>query len=218
MSIRRIGSLLAMLLLASVTTGCATSRGVIDLNPPQATAAVSGTGKKVFVNTVTDNRKFETAPSQPSIPSLDPTEDGGREIEKRALARKRNGYGAALGDILLPEGQSVEALMAATVKQAFTDAGYTVVDSAEAINGDGYIVDVSINKFWSWMNPGFWAITLTSEIDTEIKLREQSTERTEQVSVTYSDEFAAASTSEWTEVMQTALANYLAAAKERLQK
>lgn len=216
MSIRRIGSMLAMLLLATVTTGCATSRGVIELSAPQTTATAASTGKKVYINSVVDNRKFEVEPSQPSVPSLDPSEEGGREIEKRALARKRNGYGAALGDILLPEGQSVEALVSSTVKQAFTESGYQVVDSADAINGDGYIVDVSINKFWSWMNPGFWAITLSSEINTEIKLNDKDSERKEVVGVNYADDFAAASTDEWTEVMQKALASYLEAAKERL--
>jgi hypothetical protein len=42
--------------------------------------------------------------------SLDPDEDSSDASKSRAIGRKRNGYGKALGDVVLPERASYRLL------------------------------------------------------------------------------------------------------------
>lgn len=86
-------------------TGCATSRGLIQLpaKPPVATANSQQSSQHTAVIVlVEDDRIFEEAPKTPDIPSLKGGLAQATQDEKAcAVARKRNGYGQALGDILL---------------------------------------------------------------------------------------------------------------------
>ncbi len=53
---------------------------------------------------VEDDRKFQDKPASADIPSLKGEQSNATVEEKaRAVARKRNGYGKALGDILLKD-------------------------------------------------------------------------------------------------------------------
>ena len=91
---------------------------------------------------VTHRRTFETSPNEPSTPSLSPGEEQGGKIRMRAIARKRNTYGRGLGDILLPEGKTVEALVEGALSQAFTESGYKMIGSKEqAPAALGYVSD-----------------------------------------------------------------------------
>ena len=99
-------SVAALLLLVS---GCATNRGIIDV---RVTPTPDPQGKvMVKIVRVTDQRTFELRPDVASIPSLKDGQIDNKAITSRAIARKRNGYGKALGDILLPEGRTVEDLV-----------------------------------------------------------------------------------------------------------
>ena len=102
--------------IATILTGCATSRGVLDLKVPDLPNPASSQAVKIM--DVTDKRVFEIEPKKPSIPSLQNDEINDPKITRRAVARKRNGFGAALGDILLPEGQTVEQLTRAALENA----------------------------------------------------------------------------------------------------
>jgi len=102
-------------------SGCATSRAIIDVPMPASGEVSKSNGKEIYINSVTDLRVFEVKPPVPSTPSLDPSEEQGDKIKQRAIARKRSGYGMGLGDILLPEGKTVESLITAALKQAFIE-------------------------------------------------------------------------------------------------
>jgi hypothetical protein len=78
-----------------------------------------------------------------------------RKNQIRSSARKRNSFGKGLGDILLKEGQTVESVIRDSLRQSFMESGYTVVDNNASRSMGSQLVDVEINKFWSWMNPGF---------------------------------------------------------------
>src|SRR5262249_57048213 len=85
-----------------IATGCATTRGVIDI--PAKAGPNPSSGPLVRIDRVTDRRAFEVDPRQANIPSLmndaeikDPT------ITSRAIARKRGGPGQALGDNPWPQ-------------------------------------------------------------------------------------------------------------------
>jgi uncharacterized lipoprotein YajG len=207
----------AILAAALLLGGCATSRSIIDVPLPAAAATASANGKEIKINSVTDKRVFEVSPSEPSTPSLDPSEEQGDRIKARAIARKRNSYGRGLGDILLPEGKTVESLIENALRQAFAESGYKVLGSKEPAAADTPVVDARIEKLWSWMNPGFIAITLSSEIATEIEIKTGAAIRKEAVAVKSSDSFQVATESNWLMMVQRALKAYVDELKLRLK-
>jgi hypothetical protein len=198
-------------------SGCATSRSVIDVPIPVSGEISKSNGKEIYINLVTDKRLFEIKPPEPSTPSLDPSEEQGDKIKLRAIARKRNTYGMGLGDILLPEGKTVNLLIDAALRQAFIESGYKVINSKEQITNNTYVVDAQINKFWSWMNPGFWGITLSTEISTDIAIKDNSTIDNKIINVKASDTFQTGSEDNWLEAIQSALKAYKTELKLKLK-
>jgi hypothetical protein len=147
------------ILLALTLAACATSRSVVDIQPPVSRAA-AGAGL-ARIGEVRDLRKFEIEPRDPAVPSLgDAAEISDPRITARALARKRNTFGKALGDVMLPEGSSVAALVRGAARKALQDAGYTVVDEKSPDYAKAPILAVDIEEFWAWITPGFSAITI----------------------------------------------------------
>lgn len=169
---RSVGSLLSVVMLGALGlgTGCATSRDVTRLEIPQAESTGPAAGKSVYIRSVKDNRRFEEAPSDPAVPSLGHGGATAASASDRlhAIARKRNTYGKALGDILLDETQTVETVVADTLKSAYRGMGYTVVDSANALPANTVVLDVKVDRFWAWMKPGFAALTFTADVATTI--------------------------------------------------
>lgn len=201
------------LIAATITSalflsGCATNRSTIDIPIAEPMGSATLNGKEIYINSVTDNRAFEVKPSNPSTPSLDPSEAQGDLIKLRAIGRKRSGYGKGLGDILLPEGKTVESLIEDSLKKQLVDNGYAVIRNKDQITKNTYIADVKIHKLWSWMNPGFFAITLSTEISTDIAINHGSSIDKKIISVNASDSFQMATESNWAEVMQNALSKY----------
>lgn len=158
--------LLAAGLLAALATGCATHRSVVTAEPQKVTE--NATGKAVVITRVTDLRTFEAAPSEPSTPSLMDGAITDKATTSRAVGRKRGGFGKALGDVLLPEGQTVEDLVRETVSNSLREAGYRVVPEAGA-PPDALGLEVGINEFWTWFSPGFWFVTLNFRSVLEVK-------------------------------------------------
>ena len=159
----------AAALVAVALTGCAVGRDEIKLAnaPLTAKTQMASKGRSVFIRSVADQRVFAKGSPDPSTPSLSPEGDT-PDVRARAVSRKRNGYGMALGDVTLAPGQTVAGQVSDALQQAFRQAGYTVVTEAGA--AAPIIVDVRIKKFWSWTKPGFSAITLVSDIDTELTI------------------------------------------------
>ncbi|AZC37311.1 MULTISPECIES: flagellar biosynthesis protein [Pseudomonas] len=150
---------LAGLLLATTTLfGCATSRSVVDIDGPEV---ASGNGQKVVIN-VLDERRFEADPRSADIPSLKNGEINDKAITERAIARKRNGYGMGLGDVLLPEGVKVSTLIAKSIGAAYGKAGYQVVPSTEQAP-DARTITVHVVEFWSWMSPGAFSVAVNNK-------------------------------------------------------
>ena len=154
--------LFASLFVATlIMSGCATNRGVIDIadevsaNPQQGTA--------VKFSRVTDNRIFEIKPRQASIPSLKNDEIDDPAITSRAIARKRNSYGKALGDIVLPEGKTVAGLVESSLAKGLRENGYRVLTPDDAGYDEAAAIQVDIEKFWGWFSPGFWSIGINFE-------------------------------------------------------
>ena len=216
---QKIKSLLlvtAVVLLA----GCATSRSVIDVpsNVPQdAQAAATTDGKVVYIDTVRDSRSFQERPPSPNIPSLDPSEASSDAIKSRAIGRKRNTYGKALGDILLKEGITVESLISSAINRAFSENGYQVLDNSSQVTPGVYVVDADIDQFWTWMNPGFWAITLSAEISTNLSIKEGTNKQQLVVQSKSSKNFQTGMESNYIQVLTNALNLYIEELKRKLQ-
>ncbi len=198
-------------------SGCATSRGEVKLSIPVAIDTELSNGKEIYINSVVDKRLFEVKPKKPNIPSLDPDKPQSDSIKLRAIARKRNSYGKGLGDILLKEGQTVESIIYGSLKQAFLQNGYRIIENEKQITKETYIIDSQINKFWSWMNPGFWALTLSTEISTDININRESETKNEVINVKVFDKFQTGSESNWVSVMQNALRAYIKEVKSKLK-
>ena len=203
---------------ALLLNGCATNRGLVSLTTPTSDKVAPSKGMEIYIRSVVDKRIFEEAPKSPDIPSLDPSEPQGEDIKRRAIARKRNTFGKGLGDILLNQGQTVMSVISDSLRQAFIEDGYTVVGNSANLGKNSRIVDVEINKFWSWMNPGFWAITLSTEIGTDVTIVQGAGEGEKKtVHVKADDNFQTAVEGNWLSVMHTALKDYINEAKAKIK-
>lgn len=159
-----------LIALASLT-GCAAVRSTVDL-PTIASAPTSTAPAKSYVNIVrvTDKRVFEANPRVPSVHSLEkPEEINDPAIKSRAIARKRNGYGMAMSDILLPEGRAVESIVKETATRALQERGYGVVDAKSPEFAKAVSVELAIEQFWAWFTPGFFAISVEYQGVVEMK-------------------------------------------------
>lgn len=209
--------ILIMFLALAFLSGCATSRGEVQLSIPISVDTGLTNGKEIYINSVIDERVFEVKPKEPNIPSLDPDEPQSDSVKLRAIARKRNSFGKGLGDILLKEGQTVESIIYDSLKQAFIENGYIVLENKDQVTDNTYLVDTQIKKFWSWMNPGFWAITLSTEILTDINIKKTSETKNEVINVKISDNFQTGAGSNWISVMQDGLRAYIKEVKSKFK-
>lgn len=210
-----IKTFLAIAIISLLLGGCATNRGIVSLQIPEFSMSTNSNGKTIFINSVTDNRTFQQNPSSPDIPSLGfgGADNTSSDLKKRAIARKRNTYGKALGDILLEENQTVESIIKKSLTKSFHELGYEVIDKKENVKTNTIIVDTSIDKFWSWMNPGFWAITLSSEIETKITLTNPK-DKTKEIYVKSQGNYQVASGGNWIEIMNKSLQQFNEKVKE----
>lgn len=206
------GKIIITLLLSSLfLTGCATSRDILKMDTSDM-KAIEGTpnGKTVYINTVTDNRVFEAKPKEPSTPSLDLSESDNSDIRSRAIARKRNGFGKALGDILLEPNVTIPNLITLSLEKSLRERGYSVISKKEEIDSETYIVDVKVNKFWSWMNPGAFAITISTEISTDLTMKNQNVTVLDDknIYVKESDNFQTGMQENWIAVIKKAVHSF----------
>lgn len=152
---------------------CATNRSYIALDVPAGTGA-SGTdpAKVAVIGEIVDQREFQENPRDPSIPSLKKGEEYKLDAQGKlqAIARKRNGYGKAIGDIQLQPPQNVATITRQLVATGFQQRGFRVLELGEAVPANAVRVDVDILKFWAWMNPGFWTLRMDSQLETTLKV------------------------------------------------
>ena len=201
---------ISTLLLCLTIVGCATSRSEIKLSRPAAIVPTStgAVGRTVLIRSVKDERVFEEAPPDPSTPSLGHGGAGqaSPEVKARAIGRKRNGYGMALGDVLLEGGQTVEGVIRENLTAALQQAGYRVTHNSAEAGMSPLVLDVHIKKFWAWLNPGFWAITLSTNITTDLDISGIATPTV--VSVHVEDSHQIVADGAWIAIVDKALQDY----------
>ena len=204
------------LFLSFVLAGCATNRGIIDVRVSKA--AKSSTAIPVKIVAVNDRRVFQLAPNKPSIPSLKNGEINDPKITSRAIARKRNTYGMALGDILLPEGRTVEQLTREALAKALNESGYQVLSKGDPGYETARPLTAEIDQFWAWVTPGFWEIAMEFEAkvrlvgDWPVAVGRRSVRGYARVTG------MAGTTAMWTQVMNNGLAKFIETVKTVLRK
>lgn len=206
----------ALLLASAILGGCATSRSEVKLTAPGAAQAAVTQQRAVVIRSVHDARQFSDKPSDPSMPSLGSggASNATEAVKARAIARKRNGFGQALGDILLQDGQTVTGVVRDNLAAAFRQAGYRVVPDVASAGPSPLVVDVTVRKFWAWFTPGMLTVTLACDIDTDLKISDGHS--VTNVSVSAKDNTAAATDGAWVAVVDKALAAYRAQAAQRV--
>lgn len=172
--VRGMAACVVLLLMS----GCAVTRSEMRLTVPAPGSAVVSGGQPLVIDSVRDVRVFEVDPPDPSTPSL---KEGAKyaldaQGRKQAIARKRNTYGMAMGDIVLPADENVETLTRQLLSNAFAAHGYSVVDAAAA-PADATHVSADIKQFWAWFTPGFWSATIEAHIKTLLMIAGPSGQR-----------------------------------------
>jgi hypothetical protein len=156
---------LAVLVLA-LLTGCATSRSVIT--PSISAGSNPAQGPAVRIDSVTDARVFQARPPEADMPSLNASDVNESALTARAVGRKRNGFGQALGDIVLPEGESASKVVGIALTKGLRESGYRVLAKGDPGYEQAAPVSARIHQLWTWVNPGFAAVRTSGRVDVTV--------------------------------------------------
>lgn len=163
MSLKILPRVLLLLLCLSAVS-CVLGRRELSVSVPAGSRpAAKG---QIGLGAIVDQRRFESKPSDPSTPSIKGDMNKVSAAERsRIIGRQRNGFGKAMGDIGLSGGATVPDKVRELVTEALARRGYqTSGPSANAVS-------VDVQKFWSWMTPGMWALTLEAQIECVLTVR-----------------------------------------------
>ncbi len=199
---------LMLIAALAILTGCATSRSEVKLGGTGTTNYAVTKSKVILIRSVADDRVFEQSPSDSSIPSLggEGANLASAETKARAIGRKRGGFGKALGDVMLENGQTVADVVRENLTAAFKQAGYRTTSNAAEAGSSPMIIDVHIKQFWAWAQPGFWAFTLNTNITTNLEISGVTSPTV--VSVHATDSRQIVTDSAWIEIVDKALKDY----------
>ncbi|WP_343654372.1 flagellar biosynthesis protein [Paraburkholderia caribensis] len=191
-------------LALSILAGCAAGRTTVDVSAPQGTNPA--TSKYVRIDSAQDKRTFTVAPPSADMASLDPAEDSSDASKARAIGRKRNGYGKALGDVVLPEGKTVSGLVETALATGFQEAGYVVVKQGDPNFANAAPVSAEIIDFWAWFQPGFWSVTTNQKSELQLSGDVGALHGATTVKTRVSESKQVVTSSDWQEIVEKGLA------------
>jgi uncharacterized lipoprotein YajG len=164
---RRVGLLLP--LVGIVLTGCSiTPRPTfIEIVPEKAaTSGVDARDRVVYIRMVNDLRKFVLNSPVPETPALASATALDPKQTATAVAQIRTAAGTVFADVFLKDGKTAAILIKDATADAFSRAGYRVVESASAPTD--IPIDVDLLQFWAY-NTGSWTFKFTAVIETHIR-------------------------------------------------
>jgi uncharacterized lipoprotein YajG len=199
---------LIALAASSLLTGCVTGRRSFDVGleagsmpPPQPSTKGS-----VMFGTVTDSRQFENKPDDPSTPSVNGDVNSvSADDRSHFIGRQRNGFGHAMGDITLPDGKTVQGKMVEIMSQDLMNQGYSVVASGPTAG----TLNVDVLEFWSWMRPGFFALSFEAKIGCKVTITGNGKTATFRVRGSAVNHGQFAKDKNWQEAYEEAFADFL---------
>jgi len=149
-----------------LTSGCVTGRRSFSVEVPLADSYSKNSAKgAIGIGLISDARQFENKPSSPSTPSVDGDVNKLSTAEKSTfIGRQRNSFGHGMGDIVLPSGQTVQGKVTDLLREALKRRGFEIVDPSATQDS----VTAEIQQFWSWMTPGFVALSFEAQIKCKI--------------------------------------------------
>jgi uncharacterized lipoprotein YajG len=198
------------IVLGAFASGCATNRSQITLSPPSPPAATpSSRGQTIVIRSVTDERVFEQTPTDPSTPSLgfEGSDHADAALKARAVARKGNTYGKAMGDVVLQAGQTVASVVREYAAAAFESAGFTVASEAASAAAP-ILVDIHIKEFWAWFESGFWELKLHATVRTDVDV--EGAPEGFSVAVQTKHGYQIGNDDSWIEILELGLKDYRA--------
>lgn len=208
----------ALLLASAIASlaGCATSRGELNVMINQGDNPAGD--KFVTIASVTDSRTFVLKAHDPSEPTLRDGKIDDKSLTSRAVARKRNTYGKALGDILLPENRTVADIVREATVKALRDKGYIVVDKDSPDFAKATPLSLTIKEFWCWISPGALTVALEHReiVDlsgTGLFVSGDSAEATGYIRL----KSAAAGTGAWQNILDKGVESYITDLKGKLK-
>lgn len=161
----------ALLFVLVLQTGCVTGRRTFEVPVPVSNAKPDAVRGEVYLAAVTDDRVFENKPSDPSTPSIDGDVQSLSAAEKdHMIGRQRNGFGRAMGDIALANGETVTHRVRLLVEEGLRRRGYVISQDPNAPTS----ASVSIDQFWAWMAPGMFALTFEAKVGTQVVLKDRT--------------------------------------------
>lgn len=190
-----------LFLVCIVLSACAVGRTTVEVKKQFELENNPAEGVAVQISEVTDSRAFKIKPANPYEPSVDPSET--EDISASAVGRKRGGFGKAFGSVVLANGETVNAIIEDAVKTGYQKAGYRVLPSEGTDENGAMKVKVVIEKFWSWFNPGFWAVTVSNQASVE--LMDEASSKSIRVETKVSDKMQAVTDSDWAAIISAGL-------------
>ncbi|WP_263768855.1 hypothetical protein [Propionivibrio soli] len=111
----------------------------------------------------------------------------------------------------------METLTARAIRQAFAESGFRVLDQQDQVTAETYLVDADIDRFWSRTNPGFAAITLSTEISAQVSIRSPQGVEKQSVSIKAADNYQTGMEGNWIEVAGKALRAFIDNLRNRIK-
>jgi len=151
-----------------LTSGCVTGRRSFSVNVPPAESVAKNTAKgAIAIGQISDERHFENKPDEPSTPSINgDVNQLSATARSTFIGRQRGSFGHAWGDIVLPEGQTVQGKVADLLREGLKRRGFTIADATATDNS----ASAEIQQFWTWMSPGFWALSFEAQIKCKVTI------------------------------------------------
>jgi hypothetical protein len=194
--------------LACLLSGCVTGTRSMDVGLERGSVAEAPAATKgnVVFGEVTDTRHFENKPGDPSTPSVDGDVNKLSAVERsRYIGRQRNTFGHAMGDIALPGGKTVQTKMVEIMTEGLRQRGYAVV----ANGTDANKVSVEVQDFWTWMTPGFFALSFEARIGCKVTIEHDGKTSVFQVRGYALNHGQVAKDKNWQEAFEEAFADFL---------
>jgi uncharacterized lipoprotein YajG len=196
---------LSILVATLFLTGCVVGTRNIDLAVPDYQNDKSSAGN-IYIGIIEDSRAFEIEPDSPSTPSVDgDLLTTSKEALSTLVGRQRNGYGAAMGSVALPDGGSVQQEVRELMKEGLESRGYTVSNDENS----SIKVSIEVKKFWAWFSPGMWAVSFESQLECKLVVESESGKKEFNVSGYGINKGQVASDDNWKLAYQRAFSDFL---------
>ena len=159
-------------LIALFTSGCVSGRRTIPLDVPTQASYPPIKGTLYLAPVTVDGRVFLNNPSDPAIASIDGDVTRITPTQKASMiSRQRNTYGQMMGDVALPEGDSVLKVSQKLFEESLKRRGYALSTDSALANS----ATLSIDEFWAWSTTGFFSIAFEARVQYSIILKHSNT-------------------------------------------